>query len=77
MQLTLDITKKNIAIDIGYYKKNTATDIGYYKKNIAIDVGYYKQNIAIDIGYYEKKNNQTTLINSGNKEKKMLPFYNP
>ena len=46
-------------------------------KNIAIDIDYYEKNIATEIGYYEKKGNQATLIKSGNKEKKMFPFYDP
>ena len=37
----------------------------------------HSKNIAIDIGYYEKKNNQAILIESGNKEKKIFPFYSP
>ena len=48
-----------------------------FKKNIAIDIGYYEKNIANEIVYYSKKNNQATLIKSGNKEKKIFPFYNP
>ena len=48
-----------------------------HSKNIAIDIGYYEKNIATEIGYYEKKNNQAILIESGNREKKIFPFYSP
>ena len=48
-----------------------------YSKYIAIGIGYYEKNIATEIGSYEKEDNQATLIKSGNKEKKMFPFYDP
>ena len=48
-----------------------------HSKNIAIDIGYYEKNIATEIGYYKKKNNQAILIESGNREKKIFPFYSP
>ena len=48
-----------------------------HSKYIAIGIGYYEKNIATEIGSYEKEDNQATLIKSGNKEKKMFPFYDP
>ena len=48
-----------------------------HSKNIAIDIGYYEKNIVTEIDYYKKKNNQTTLIKSETKKRKLSLYITP